>query len=211
MAYISKRNIRHEKDRQIAAHNRRELIAAGFKRRDLLKMGLLTSAGMLIPKKVFGAHPINSAGMVFDDPQSPPTTPFQENMPRLTVAQPVASLTPAPTITPNTAAGEGRTVAHQAFAQFPPQRFYEMSQQQGTVLMAPPGELPPQTIWGFNGITPGPMIVEHYGNLGNPGDGSTLVTQRNNLPATNGGFGLPSVTTHLHNGHTPLESDGLPS
>ena len=34
--------------------------------------------------------------------------------------------------------------------------------------------------------------------------------QRNNLPSNNGGFGFPSVTTHLHNGHTPLESDGFP-
>ena len=210
MAYISKRNKRQEKDRQIAANNRRELIAAGFKRRDLLKMGLLTSAGLLIPKKGLSAHPINSAGMVFDDPQSPPTTPFQENMPRLPVLAPVASLTPAPTIAPNTAAGEGRTVAHQAFAQFPPQRFYEISQQQGTVSMALPNELPPQTIWGFNGITPGPLIVEHYGVLGSPANGSVLVRQRNNLPSNNGGFGLPSVTTHLHNGHTPLESDGFP-
>jgi hypothetical protein len=78
MAYISKRNRRKEKDRQTAAHNRGELIAAGFKRRDLLKMGLLTSAGLLIPKKGLSAHPISSAGMVFDDPQSPPTTPFVE-------------------------------------------------------------------------------------------------------------------------------------
>jgi hypothetical protein len=61
--------------------------------------------------------------------------------------------------------------------------------------MAPPGELPPQTIWGFNGITPGPLFVERYGNLGNPGAGSILVRQRNNLPSNNGGFGLPSVTT----------------
>ncbi|HSE32144.1 MAG TPA: hypothetical protein VLA93_11280, partial [Pyrinomonadaceae bacterium] len=210
MAYISKRNRRKEKDRQTAANNRSELIAAGFKRRDLLKMGLLTSAGMLIPKKGLSAHPINSAGMVFDDPQSPPTTPFVENMPRLQVLAPVASLTPAPTIAPNTAAGEARTVSHQAFAQFPPQRFYEISQQAGSVLMAPAGELPPQTIWGFNGITPGPLIVERYGTLGSPGNGSILVRQRNNLPTNNGGFGLPSVTTHLHNGHTPLESDGFP-
>ena len=210
MAYISKRNKRQEKDRQIAAHNRRELIAAGFKRRDLLKLGLLTSAGMLVPMKGLSAHPINSAGMVFDDPVSPPTTPFQENMPRLTVAQPVAALNPAPTIAPNTAAGEGRTVSHQAFAQFPPQRFYELIQQQGTVSVALPNELPPQTIWGFNGITPGPLFVERYGVLGSPGNGSILVRQRNNLPSNNGGFGLPSVTTHLHNGHTPLESDGFP-
>lgn len=51
MAYISKRNRRKEKEKQTASNNRAELIAAGFKRRDLLKMGLLTSAGMLIPKK----------------------------------------------------------------------------------------------------------------------------------------------------------------
>ena len=210
MAYISKRNRQKEKERQIAAHNRRELIAAGFKRRDLLKMGLLTSAGMLIPKKGLSAHPITSAGLAFDDPVSPPTTPFAQNMPRLQVLQPVAALNPAPTIAPNTAAGEGRTVSHQAFAQFPPQRFYEISQQQGTVTMAANNELPAQTIWGFNGITPGPMIVEHYGVLGSPGNGSILVRQRNNLPSNNGGFGLPSVTTHLHNGHTPLESDGFP-
>src|SRR5215212_9697811 len=57
MAYISKRNRKKEKERQIAANNRGELIAAGFKRRDLLKMGLLTSAGMLIPKKGLSAHP----------------------------------------------------------------------------------------------------------------------------------------------------------
>ena len=210
MAYISKRNRRQEKERQIAAYNRRELIAAGFKRRDLLKMGLLTSAGLLIPKKGLSAHPITTSGMAFDDPQSPPTTPFQENMPRLQVLQPVAALNPAPTIAPNTAAGEGRTVSHQAFAQFPPQRFYELIQQQGTVSMALPNELPPQTIWGFNGITPGPLFVERYGVLGSPGNGSILVRQRNNLPSNNGGFGLPSVTTHLHNGHTPLESDGFP-
>src|SRR5918999_1011908 len=211
MVYISKRNRRKEKEKQTAADNRRELIAAGFKRRDLLKMGLLTSAGMLIPKKGLSAHPLNTMGAFDDDePNSPPTTPFSELMPRLTVLAPVASLTPPPTIAPNTAAGEARTVSHQAFAQFPPQRFYEMSEQAGTVLMAPPGELPPQTIWGFNGITPGPLIVERYGNLGNPGAGSILLRLRNNLPENNGGFGLPSVTTHLHNGHTPPESDGFP-
>src|SRR6185369_8688480 len=143
----SKRNRRKERERQTAANNRRELIAAGFKRRELLKMGLIASTGMLIPKKGLSAHPISSAGMVFDDPVSPPTTPFQDNMPRLTVAVPVATLTPAPTIAPNTAAGEGRTVSHQAFAQFPPQRLYEFSQQQGTVSVALPNELPPQTIW----------------------------------------------------------------
>ena len=64
MAYISKRNRRKEKEKQTAANNRAELIAAGFKRRDLLKMGLLTSAGMLIPKKGLSAHPLNTQRFV---------------------------------------------------------------------------------------------------------------------------------------------------
>ena len=213
MAYISKRNRRKEKEKQTAANNRRELIAAGFKRRDLLKMGLLTSAGMLIPKKGLSARPLNTSGSFDDDePNSPPTTPFQELMPRLPVLQPVplSSLNPQPTAAPQPQFGEARTVAHQAFADFPPQRYYQMSEEAGTALMAPVGELPPQTIWGFNGRTPGPLIVERYGVLGRPQDGSILLRLRNNLPAENGGFGLPSVTEHLHNGHTPLESDGFP-
>jgi len=175
-----------------------------------VKMGLLTAAGMLIPKKGLSAWPRSRSGFVLDDdrPISPTTTPFVEDMPRLPVLKPVSALNPKPTIAPNTAAGEARTVSHQAYKQFPPLRFYELSQRDGLVRMA--HELPPQRIWGFNGITPGPLIVERYGVLGSSQKGSILVRQRNNLPAENGGFGLPSVTTHLHNGHTPLESDGFP-
>jgi FtsP/CotA-like multicopper oxidase with cupredoxin domain len=223
VAYISKRNRRKEREKQTAADNRSELIAAGFKRRDLLKMGLLTSAGMLIPKKGLSAHPMTRSGFPMDDdePNSPDTTPFVENMPRLQVlpTSAVATLGPPPQKLPNNAAGEARTEPHQAFEQFPPQRYYHMSEQAGLVSMAPPGELPLQPIWGFapivngvtgNAITPGPMIVERYGPQGVPQQGSVLLRLRNNLPANNGGFGLPSVTTHLHNGHTPLESDGFP-
>ena len=208
MANISRR----EREREIAAHNRRELIAAGFTRRDLVKMGLLTAAGLLIPKKGLSAFPRSRSGFVLDDdrPISPATTPFVEEMPRLPVLRPVASLTPKPTIAPNTVAGEARTEPHQAYKQFSPRRLYELTQRAALVRMAPASELPPQPIWGFNGVTPGPLIVERYGVLGSPQQGSILVRQRNQLPAENGGFGLPSVTTHLHNGHTPLESDGFP-
>jgi hypothetical protein len=80
-------------------------------------------------------------------------------MPRLPVLQQVPALNPAPMIAPNTAAGEARTVAHQAFAQFPPQRFYEMSQHLANVLMGLENELPPQPVWIFNGFTPGPLIT----------------------------------------------------
>ena len=78
-----------------------------------------------------------------------------------------------------------------------------MSQHLAYLRVAPESELPLQPLWTFNGNVPGPLIVERYGVLGRPVDGSVLLRLRNNLPANNGGFGLPSVTTHLHNGHTP--------
>ena len=50
MAFISKRNKRREREIQRALNNRLELVKEGFTRRDLIKMGLMTSAGVLIAK-----------------------------------------------------------------------------------------------------------------------------------------------------------------
>jgi hypothetical protein len=50
MAFISKRNRRREREIQQALNNRLELVKEGFTRRDLIKMGLMTSAGVLIAK-----------------------------------------------------------------------------------------------------------------------------------------------------------------
>src|SRR5262249_45407948 len=62
---------------------------------------------------------------------------------------------------------------------------------------------PPSRVWGFNGTFPGPTFQERYGV-------PVLVRFRNELPANHVGFGIPSVITHLHNGHTASESDGFP-
>ena len=204
MANISKKNRTAEKERQQAATNRREIIAAGLNRREMLRMGLLTSAGLLVAKKGLSARALNSAGHLDSgsgNPASPSTTPFVQPFTRMTVKQPVASLTPAPTIAPNTAAGEGRTIAHQAFTQFAPVKFYEIEQRLTSIVTHP--ELPLQPLWGFDGLVPGPLYVERYGQ-------PILVRNFNNLPLNNGGFGKNRVTTHLHNGHTPSESDGNP-
>src|SRR5262249_56196266 len=64
-------------------------------------------------------------------------------------------------------------------------------------------ERPLQPLWTFDGFSPGPTFHAQYGQ-------PILVRRVNNLPNNNGGFGLPSVSTHLHNGHTPSESDGFP-
>jgi FtsP/CotA-like multicopper oxidase with cupredoxin domain len=200
------------KEMYTALQNRQELFKAGLmNRRDLFKLGLLSSAGYLVHKSGLSVW----ADCYRDCNQcaSPATTPFTMQLPIMPVKQPVSlsSLSPAPQINPNTATNpatglpfEGRTRTHQApglgFA-FPPPVVYQVTQQPGTVTMS--NQLPQQTIWGFDGISPGPTYVEHYGT-------PILVRNVNNLPTANGGFGLNSVSTHLHNGHTPSESDGFP-
>ncbi len=51
------------------------------------------------------------------------------------------------------------------------------------------------TIWGYNGLFPGPMIRAQRNR-------KVVVRQLNNLQE--------SMSVHLHGGHTPPESDGLP-
>jgi FtsP/CotA-like multicopper oxidase with cupredoxin domain len=110
---------------------------------------------------------------------------------------------------PNWAAGEGRTRGHQAFGAYP-SKFpfpvavkYETHQRVGQMRMSP--DLPVQTIWGHDGIWPAPTYHARYGE-------QILVRNFNDLPPPeqNGGFGIPEVSTHLHNLHTPSESDGFP-
>ena len=180
-----------------ATGNRRELVAAGLGRRDLFKMGLLTASGHLIAKNGLSAR---SASVI---PQaqlgSPPTKAFVTPLPIMPVKQPVASLTPAPQVNP--LPNEGRTRPHQALQKFPPKKLYQVQQTVAAVRVSP--DLPEQIMWGFDGMTPGPTYANRYGE-------AAVVRNINSLPSRNGGFGIPSVTTHLHNGHTPSESDGFP-
>ena len=192
-----------------ALKRRQQIVAAGLSRRDLFKMGLLTRAGMLAPIAGLSARAqsFSSSGCFHNcgnQCASPATTPWTMQLPIMPVKQPVSSLSPAPTVNPNTSAGEGRTRPHQAPGvglPFPPPVLYQVTQQPGTVNMS--NQLPAQTIWGFDGISPGPTYMSHYGS-------AALVRNVNNLPSSNGGFGINSVTTHLHNSHTPSESDGFP-
>src|SRR5690242_9820625 len=95
-----------------AQNNRRELIGAQqHTRRDLMKMGLLTGAGYLVAKSGLSARAAwgqTTPGPI-NQPASPATRAFVTEMPIPPVHKPVPKLTPAPTVNPNTAAGEGRT------------------------------------------------------------------------------------------------------
>jgi len=123
-------------------------------------------------------------------------------------ASSVPTLSPFPTLSPNTAAGESRTRDHQLFNRFITNAvFYNVTQHAISAVHSP--DLPLQTVWAFDdgvhATSPGPTYAATYGI-------PFLVRNNNALPPVklNGGFGLPSVTTHLHNGHTPSESDGFP-
>src|SRR2546425_13232253 len=184
-----------------AMKNRQEIIAAGLTRRDLLKMGLLTSAGMLVAKSGLSARVPDRCFFNCNQCASPATTPWVQPLPIMPIKQRVASaLNPAPTIAPNNTGGEGRTRAHQSpigsnsNLPFPPPNIYQVFQQAGQVTMSP--QLPVQTIWGFDGISPGPTYVSHYGS-------ANLVRNVNQLPTNNGGVGHQQGTKHLHKSHTP--------
>jgi spore coat protein A, manganese oxidase len=71
--------------------------------------------------------------------------------------------------------------------------FYEMTQRVGRIEILP--ELQTE-VWGYQGIFPGPTIESRSGR-------KIVVRQRNELPV--------SVSTHLHGGRTPPDSDGYPT
>lgn len=83
---------------------------------------------------------------------------------------------------------------------------YEMTAKENPYGVFNPA-YPPQLIWGFAGntldaTTPGPTIFARYGQR-------SICRIHNQLPYDLSGFSTPEITTHLHNLHTPSESDGF--
>jgi spore coat protein A len=71
--------------------------------------------------------------------------------------------------------------------------YYEIIQKAGKVEILPGLET---EVWGYDGIFPGPTIESRSGR-------KIVVRQRNDLPVP--------VSTHLHGGRTPPDSDGYPT
>ena len=119
-------------------------------------------------------------------------TPFIQPLPIPPIAQPVSQLTPAPD-----------SSNHQLYGQYPPVNLYDIHIMVGQHQFHP--DLPPSTIWGFDGM---PMGYTYHARYGEP----FLVRYHNDLPAAGDGtgFGKPETTIHLHNAHTASESDGFP-
>jgi hypothetical protein len=247
MAHFSKRNRRRERDIQRALNNRLELVKEGLTRRDLIKMGLMTSAGVLIPRVGLthaqtteswgggGSGCYSGCGVgcspqpaqVFVDPLPiPPVLPARPlTDPGLTFGAP-PQLFPFNTINPATGLPyEGRGQYNgslrpgsdffQFFNQYPTQQYFVQRIRANTNFrITSDTNIPVQTIWGFNlggsaasdvATFPAPTIVTHYQQ-------PWVVRRFNELPtqSQNGGFGVPEMSTHLHNFHSAPESDGGP-
>ncbi len=97
---------------------------------------------------------------------------------------------------------------------FAPKKFYELFLKLGTVRLNDPNPaFGSTTVWGFastidsDAMAPGPLIQTTDGE-------PVLVRYQNKLPPVNtpapGGFGIAEMSTLLHNGYTPTESDGNP-
>jgi FtsP/CotA-like multicopper oxidase with cupredoxin domain len=163
-----------------------------FKRRDLLRLGLVGGASM------FGARRANAARRFVkgDPPPSPRTTPFVQALPVPPVVAPVSPF--------------------QTDCNLPAQsdtsrlRFYRVIAEERAVRLHP--DLPPTVVWGYRDantpagqypVVAGPTFVSHALE-------PLIVRHENRLPANHVGFGEPITTVHLHGGHHEARSDGFP-
>jgi FtsP/CotA-like multicopper oxidase with cupredoxin domain len=211
-----------------ARRNRAEFVKAWsqgqISRRDLVRLGLLTAGGALVAKHGLSLLAPSAYAEV---PTGTPPSPiprgiaFTQPMPRLEELQrkPVSALSPYPQCesnqTWNAAKGigpvegrpPGKWFSHQRWEEFYPRVAVEASMRPllpGQYFHPKLPMIKPDKLWTVNGTVPFKLIKARYGE-------PLLFRHHNRLPvspADNGGFGRNTLTTHLHNGHTPAESDG---
>jgi FtsP/CotA-like multicopper oxidase with cupredoxin domain len=169
-----------------------ESVPSDTGRRSLLKTASAAAAATFWTPRAAEA-------LVLPPPPSPPTTPWAQELPVPKPLVPLAGLTPTPVAWADS--GECGRGNHPEFQRFPPKDFYSVDIKLGQHSFHP--ELPVQEVIGFNGLVPGPTFHARYGR-------PVLVRFRNQLPNLLQGFGSPDVSVHLHNMHTPSESDGFP-
>lgn len=165
-------------------------------RRELLKYGVTAAT-------LSGFSPRLARGDDGGGARTPfKTTPFVQRLPLPLVKDPFSTGAACANSLPTTGVKAGP--AEHQFIDRPdcaPVRAYTIDVKEGLHAFHP--DMPPTTIFGYDGTFPGPTFRAQYGQ-------PILVRFFNNLPKDHVGFGIPSITTHLHNGHTASESDGYP-
>jgi len=213
-------------------------VKAGFTRRDLIKMGLMTSAGVLIPKDglagTFSFCFSSCSPGCSPQPRAPfiDPLPIPPQLPARSLTDPGLQFGAPPQLCPNNAINaatnlpfEGRgqfngtlragSDCFQFFNQYPPQQYFiQRMRANPNFRITSDTNIPAQTIWGFNqGGSASTDVATFPGPTIVTRYQSPVVVRRfNELPvqSQNGGFGVPEVCTHLHNFHSAPESDGGP-
>lgn len=178
-------------------------------KRDLLKASVVAGAAMLVANKTsLGSGDDNlPAPIVY--PPSPPVLSWKESIPEYGYKPKIpitGDLNPSVQEFADTAQGECGRDPIQRFSEFYPANgtnhdTYEYHVREFMHTFNP--AYPAQPMWGYDSKYPGPTIHAHYGR--------TVITRiHNELPQDHVGFGSPEISNHLHNLHTPSESDGFP-
>ena len=218
-----------------AQRNRQEIVKAKLDRREMMRLGLLTAGGALIAKAGLSSRAYGQAAPTLTDPDatlsrvpaSPPMRPWVQYMPRLTLKTPKLAQDMDGGCPDGTTPIDGATkrIPHQYFSytpptdggpvgtygaspanptyNFAPKKFYELEMEECFIKVHP--DYAATRFFAFDSVVPGPLIQAKYGE-------PVLVRYKNKLPSVKvpQDFGIAEMTTHLHNGHTPSESDGNP-
>jgi FtsP/CotA-like multicopper oxidase with cupredoxin domain len=136
----------------------------------------------------------SSSGLI-----SPPVRPWFEPLFSPAVLQPT-TLTPAFQVNEPARDWWG-PYTHQRYAEFPAKKFYQIDVK--NVNWSFHSDLPATPVFAYGGTVPGPMIQARYGE-------PIVVRINNMLQKMSYGVGVPETATHLHNMHSPCESDGFP-
>ncbi|RPJ85265.1 MAG: hypothetical protein EHM13_01620, partial [Acidobacteria bacterium] len=184
-----------------AAHRQGD---AMFTRREILKASALATAAAHAGSATLLGGQGDTGDVV--DPTTPVTTrPFMESMPIPPVKTPAAT---GPDCWQTVSGGVRNPLqaAHQQDSLTVPwgvpQKAYDMRVRKAKWSFHP--SLGESTVFGFDGIFPGPTFIERYGE-------PVIVRIHNDIPRDHVGFGVPSISSHLHNAHTASESDGNPN
>jgi FtsP/CotA-like multicopper oxidase with cupredoxin domain len=133
---------------------------------------------------------------------SPPTTPFLDPLPISPIARPVAPFSTLPD--PLAVNVDGSTTFHVHGPRSVPSPASYYIVRERAALHSFHRQLPPNLIWGYDGIVPGPTFFAQTGT-------ASLVRFVNNLPANDPvGIGTPISAIHHHGGHQAPEDDGYP-
>ena len=207
-----------------AQRNRREIVRANLSRREMMRMGLLTAGGSLVIKQGLsarwawadqgdGSNLTLTEVQGVDGPPSPPVTPFIQEMPRLPVLQ---GFTNPNQFRQGRRAGRdhGDRRCHQgshvttALHDVPATKVLRIAHAAGQRAAA--SRLSAEFHHRLGLQRPGSRTADPCQiRRVDPGALLQRPARRWRIPAPDG-FGIAEIATHLHNAHTPFESDGNP-